>query len=245
VVIVHYNTPALLAACLQSLAALPEAAQLEVIVVDNGSPDVAAARAATAAWPGLRWWANTQNRGFAAASNQGLRLARGRYCCLLNSDTRVRPGALAALMAYLDREPGLAVAGPRLLNADGSLQPSCFRLPTLWRTWGDGLLITRLLRALPPLDDYGRWPHDRARRVESVSGACRMVRRAAMAQVGLLDERFFMYAEEADWCRRFRRAGWAVGFCPQATVIHLGGRAADHPPVARPAPVGRLRALDA
>ncbi len=223
VIIVHYNTPALLIDCLTSLAALPEAGTLEVLVVDNGSADAAGAEAqARAIWPALVWLGNATNRGFAAANNQGLERARGPYLCLLNSDTVVRPGALAALLAYLEARPRVAVAGPRLLNPDGSLQPSCFRLPTLARTLGDGLLITNALRRLPAVDAYAGWPHDRERLVEAVSGACLVVRREAVAQVGGLDERFWMYAEESDWCRRFRAAGWAVGFCPTAVIIHRG-----------------------
>lgn len=223
VIIVHYNTPALLKDCLYSLAALPEAGDLEIIVVDNNSAQAQEVEEqARHIIPSLNWIANPRNMGFAAANNRGMAQARGRYFCLLNSDTIVKPGALATLCTYLETHPRVGMVGPLLRNPDGSTQQSCYRVPTLLRTLSDGLLITNLLRPLPAVDDYKNWPHDRERLVEMVIGACVMVRREAVTAVGGLDTRFFMYSEDADWCRRFTRAGWRVAFDPQAVVIHIG-----------------------
>jgi hypothetical protein len=225
VVIVNYNTEALLAECLASLEADagPEAA-VEVIVVDNSA--TLRASGLHKRFPWVYLVENRENVGFARASNQGLHLARGRNLLLLNPDTRLRPGAIDALIRHLDAHPEAGVVAPRLLNADGSLQYSCRRFPGLLTVFfGRYSLLTRFLPQNPVSRDYLYldWDHAAVREVDWVSGACLMVRREVMEHVGPLDEGYFLFVEDMDWCRRIWDAGWRVVYAPQAIVTHLIG----------------------
>jgi GT2 family glycosyltransferase len=222
VIIVSFNTRQITLDCLKALYADLGALRAEVLVVDNASAD-GSADAIRAAFPEVVLIANDRNAGFGAANNLALRRAAGRFLLLLNSDAFVRPGALRAMIAYLEAHPEAGVVGPRLLNGDGSLQRSCFRLPSPLRAWLDNLGISELAPGHSALSGYGRWPHDSTRHVEFVSGACMCVRRETYDAVGGFDERFFMYAEESDWQRRIRDRGWQIAFHPDAVVTHLGG----------------------
>ena len=166
---------------------------------------------------------NDRNVGFSSANNQAMRIAKGEYFLLLNSDAYLRPGAIEKLLEFLQAHREAGVVGPRLLNADGSLQPSCHRFPSPGRAWIENLRLSALLPNHPALEDYRRWDHDRERLVDFVSGACMLVRRATYEQVGGFDEMFFMYAEETDWQRRMCSKGWLTGFTPLAEATHLGG----------------------
>ncbi|MBI4493200.1 MAG: glycosyltransferase family 2 protein [Chloroflexi bacterium] len=207
---------------------------LEVIVVDNGSTD-GSGELVRAAFPQVRLVANTHNRGFAAGVNQGLALARGRYLLLLNSDARLEPGSLAALVACLDNHPRVAVVGPRLLNPDGTSQSSRRRFPTLATAFLESTVLQRLWPAHPLLRRY--YVLDRSdeetQAVDWLVGACLLVRQAAVEQVGPMDERFFMYSEELDWCRRFKAAGWEVVYVPRARVVHECGKSSERDVLAR------------
>ncbi len=230
VVIVSWNTRELLAAC---LASIPRGgrSRLEVIVVDNGSEDGSAEMAAER-FPWIRLIRNRDNRGFAAANNQGFAIARGRHVLLLNSDTEIRdPGTLDRCVDWLDARPDAAVLGGRVTNPDGTTQLTCFRDPGLLDL---ALLATGLHRLRRPawlarLAGRQRmlgWARDDERDVDVVTGCHMLVRRSAMDAVGMLDEAFFFYGEEADWCRRFRAAGWRVVFSPLGDVMHHGGASA-------------------
>jgi N-acetylglucosaminyl-diphospho-decaprenol L-rhamnosyltransferase len=221
VVLVSWNTCDLLGKSIQSVRQYPPAGPFEIWVVDNASNDGSAAMVRER-FPWVQLIENKENLGFAAANNQAIRTARGRYIALLNSDTELQPGALNALVGFMELHPRAGAAGARLLNADGSLQPSCQPMPTpereLWRL----LFLDRLW----PRATYRmhRWSADTPRRVEVIQGACLLLRREALDQVGLLDESYFMYAEEVDLCYRMDRAGWERWWVPQAQVVHLGGR---------------------
>jgi GT2 family glycosyltransferase len=231
VIIVSYNTRDITLKCLRRLfdgTRLP----LEVIVVDNASTD-GSPQAIAQAYPGVRVIRNDRNAGFASANNQAMRVACGGYFFLLNSDAFLRPGALEHLLDFLRAQPRAGVAGPRLLNADGSLQRSCYRFPSPGRAWIENLRLFTLLPSHPVLEDFGRWNHDRARTVDFVSGACMLVRRAAYEEVGGFDETFFLYAEEADWQYRMRAKGWMAAFTPGAEAIHLGGASGAAPGIRR------------
>ncbi len=219
ILIVSWNTRELLGQCLASVFAHPPAGPCEVLVVDNGSRDGSAALVRER-FPQVKLVEARANLGFARANNLGLSLARGRYLLLLNSDTLVLPGTLDRLIACADRHPEAGVLGGRLLNADGSLQASWARFPTLWSE-----LLGRNVRARCPL---GR-PAGQAQvyDVDWVGGACMLVRPQAVAQVGALDEDFFMYSEETDWCYRMRRHGWRVHYLADGPVVHLGGGSAS------------------
>ncbi len=220
IIIVSYNTRDYLRDCLRSLIA--QDVEMEVVVVDNGSRDGSAVLVRDE-FPRVRLIETGANLGFARANNLGMEEARGESVLLLNSDTVVKLGALKALAQFLDTHPDAAAVGPRLLNADGSRQLACYRFPSPGRAFRDQLFLTALLANHPRWGDYRRWAHDSVRAVDFVIGAALLVRRAAIDQIGLLDEGFFMYAEETDWCYRMHQAGWKVYFTPEAEVVHYGG----------------------
>jgi len=220
IIIVNWNTRDLLAACLESVHRDVETLagwNVETFVVDNassdGSPQMVRER-----FPWVRLIENGENLGFAAANNQALRQARGRYALLLNSDTEVQPGALAALVEFMAAHPQAGAVGAWLLNADGSLQPSCHPMLTPGREFWRLIFLDRLWPwATYPL---GRWDLAAPQKVEVIKGACLLLRREALAQVGLLDEAYFMYTEEVDLCYRLAEAGWELWWLPAAQVIH-------------------------
>jgi GT2 family glycosyltransferase len=227
VVIVNWNTRGLLAQCLQSIEAEIASERFEVIVVDNASSDDSC-EMVRRDFPRVRLIANSENRGFAAANNQGIAIAQGRYILLLNSDTIVLDSAIEKTIAFADRHHDAAVVGCRVLNADRSLQLSCFMFPSVLNFF---LHSTYLYRLFPRNRLFGReqmtwWDRDDEREVDVVTGCYMLVRRAAIGEVGVMDERFFMYAEETDWCLRFAAKGWKNRFTPEAEIIHLGGGSA-------------------
>jgi GT2 family glycosyltransferase len=221
-IVVSYNTRAMTLECLEALSADLAGIPSEIWVVDNASTDDSVT-AIRERYPNVRVIPNEKNAGFGAANNQAMKQATGDFLLLLNSDAFPKPGATRALVDHLQRHPDLAVAGPRLLNTDGTLQRSCYRFPSPAHAWRDNLWITALFPASPLLGDYRTWPHDRDRDVDWLIGACMLVRRSAYEKVGGFDERFFMYAEESDWQKRFRNAGYRIAFTPSAEVSHRGG----------------------
>jgi GT2 family glycosyltransferase len=223
IVIVTYNTVDLLGECLRSIQAFVDLTHAEVIVVDNASSDGSQQVVATE-HPYVRLICNPGNRGFAQANNQGLRAANGRYLFLLNSDAALLNPAAAVMMGYLDEHANTAILGASLRNANGSRQYACDLFPlTPWRMLAE-LVIDRirLNNRWTRRGRLSRWTYTEPFEVDWVLGAALMIRRSAMEQVGLLDERFFMYAEDIDWCFRAKRAGWKVVFMPSALVLHHG-----------------------
>lgn len=230
VILLSWNVRDLLRACLRSLP-LDDPA-VEVIVVDSASAD-GAPEMVRAEFPRLRLIASPDNLGYSRGNNLGLRAARGRYLFVLNPDTELAPGALDALAGYMDAHTDIGVLGPGLVYADGTPQSTRRRFPTLLTgffesTWLQGLAPRGLLdryyaRDLPP---------DEPAEVDWLVGAALLVRRAAYQQVGGLDEGFFMYSEELDWCRRMRAAGWRVVHFPAARVVHYEGRSSAQVPAA-------------
>jgi GT2 family glycosyltransferase len=196
-----------------------------VIVVDNGSADGSAAMVRDR-FPHVLLIAGNLNRGFAAANNRGIAVGRGRYLLLLNPDTTVHPCALDGLVAALDARPTAAAVGPLVLNGDGSVQYSARTFPTLRAT------LFRLFGWHPAVRRYllSDWDHGTPREVDWVSGAAACLRREAIEQVGALDERFYMYCEDMDWCYRARQAGWSIWYDPSATITHLRGTSSDQCP---------------
>jgi N-acetylglucosaminyl-diphospho-decaprenol L-rhamnosyltransferase len=250
IVIVSYRVRELLRRCLDSvLAELARSPGLtaEVVVVDNASEDGSAEMVA-AAFPQVRLMASATNRGFAGGNNLALRAwgfgqtppppTMPEAVLLLNPDTEVQPGALTAMTDFLADHPTAGGCGARLFYGDGSFQHSAFRFPGLMQLWLD-LFPPRGRWAGRLLDSRlnGRYPRrwyesGRPFRVDFVLGAALLVRAAAVAAVGLLDEGYFMYAEEMDWCRRLTAAGWPLYCVPTAHIIHHEGRSARQ---ARPA----------
>jgi len=222
IVIVNWNTRAFLAGCLRSLADNLQAwpgPSVETFVVDNASSDGSAAMVREG-FPAVRLIENAENVGFARANNQAIGQAHGRYILLLNSDTEVQAGAMETLVAFMEANPRAGAAGPRLLNSDGSLQPSCSPMPTPGREFWRLLFLEAVWpRATYPMR---RWDWATPRQVEVIKGACLLLRREALAEVGALDESYFMYTEEVDLCYRLAQAGWQRWWVPTATVIHHG-----------------------
>lgn len=223
--IVNHNNREMLDGCLASLRESIRGMDCEVIVIDNASAD-GSADMVRSKYPEALLSVNDKRLGFAANQNQGLRLAQGEFIALLNNDTIVKPGAFQNLVTFMRENPRAGLAGPKLLNPDGSVQESCFRTPTLGVLFNDAFFISSILPRNPSVGGYKKWKHDETREVPSLSGACLFARAAAISEVGLLDERFFMYFEDHDWCLRFRRAGWKVCFTPGAEIIHFGGGSA-------------------
>ena len=224
IIIVSWNTRDLLRRCLSSVDAqsLPEShGPPELFVVDNASSD-GSPQMVRAEFPQVRLIENPGNVGFAAANNQGLAIARGDLHILLNPDTELLPGALAALIGFMDDCPAAGAAGANLLNPDGTLQNSAYPMLGLGRELWRLFRLDRIhrLASYPLLDWAGGGP----RRVGVAQGACLALRREALDQVGLLDEQYFMYTEEVDLCYRLARAGWEVYWVPQARVLHFGAQ---------------------
>jgi GT2 family glycosyltransferase len=217
IIIVNWNTRDLLRDCLASVQAGLGPLEAEIWVVDNGSTD-GSIQMLMDKFPDLRLISNPDNRGFAAANNQALARALGRHVLLLNTDTLVHGSVLPDAVRWLDDNPQVAVLGPRILNREGSVQGSASAFPSLYRLARQTLGLHK--REAP---NRGQTAQHRA---EVISGCAMFVRRAAMARVGLLDERFFFYGEETDWCRRFDRAGWGVVYAPLGDITHFGGGSA-------------------
>jgi N-acetylglucosaminyl-diphospho-decaprenol L-rhamnosyltransferase len=221
IVIVSWNTRGLLRECLAStLAACVELDRpTEVIVVDNASGD-GSAQMVRDEFPTVRVIANTSNAGFAAATNQGIRCSAGRYLLLLNPDTTATSSFLRILVAFAESHPAAGAVGPKLVGKHGEDQVSCFPLPTLDRE------MWRLFH-LDRFHERASYPLSRLRTatpqsVESIQGACMLIRREALEQAGLLDERFFIYTEEIDLCRRLLDLGWQIFWVPESVIVHHG-----------------------
>ncbi|MDO8312913.1 MAG: glycosyltransferase family 2 protein, partial [Sideroxyarcus sp.] len=226
IVIVNWNTLDMLRDALASTYATLAGITAEVIVVDNastdGSPDMVARE-----FPQAILLRNTDNRGFAAANNQGFALATGRHILLLNSDTIVLGDVLGASVRYLDAHPKVGAMGCRVLNADHTMQRTCSMWPSLLNL----ILLTSGLWKLPYPRFLGRyqmmdWQRDTERAVDSISGCYLMLRRPVLDQIGPLDEAFFFFGEETDWCRRMRAAGWQLMFAPVGEIVHYGSGSA-------------------
>ncbi len=215
IIIVNWNTRQLLLNCLAALPAATDGLETEIWVVDNGSRD-GSVDAVQRYFPDVFIIANPENRGFATANNQAIRASSGRYIMLLNSDTIAQPASISRLVHFLDTHPRVGVVGPQLLNADGSLQPSWACFPNLL-TELIGKKI-RWRRRYPTLDGSPAYETD------WLDGAALLLRREILTQVGLLDEAYFMYTEEVDWCYRIKRAGWQICYLPTSNIVHFGGQ---------------------
>ncbi|MFH0793281.1 MAG: glycosyltransferase family 2 protein [bacterium] len=226
IVVINLNGKSLLDACLASIKSSVHRISYEVLVVDNGSRDGSPAMV-KAKHPWVRLLVNRVNVGFTRANNQGLSRAKGRYALILNNDTVIRPQAFDRAVEFMDRETNVGAMGLKLLNPDGSIQYSCRRFPSFKTAlFNRYSLLTRLFpnnvwSREYLMSDFG---HKELRDVDWVSGACLMVRREVMEKIGLLDERFFIYNEDVDWCMRIHQAGWRVVFFPDSEVVHFIGQ---------------------
>jgi len=219
IVIVAWNVRDLVLDCLASIRAAKLGVSHEVILVDNGSNDFTV-EAASRQFPETRILALPKNIGFGAGNNRGLEVMRGRHAVLLNSDTIVLPGGLEACVRFLDLHPEVGVVGPQLLNPDRTKQNCIHNSPNLVSELVGQSLLRRLL---PHSYPSKRVDYDAPVEVEAVLGACLFVRREVIERVGMIDEDYFFFLEETDWCHRIRAAGFKIAHLPDAYVIHLYG----------------------
>ena len=226
IIIVNYNTGALTSACIESCLQQRLPRPTEVIVVDNNSTDNSVAFLRSD-FPEVTVIDNPRNQGLAAGVNLALRAAKGKYCLLLNPDIIALPGSIMTLVDFISNHQDVGMLGGQLLSPNGSVQYSCFRFyklstiiyrrTILGRTrWGKREINRFLMR------DFDR---TQVRDVDWLMGSCLLLRTAAIAEVGGMDERFFLYFEDVDWCRRFWQAGWRVIYVPQARFSHFHQRA--------------------
>lgn len=223
--IVNYQARDYLNNCLRSIIANPPLGDYEIIVVDNSSTD-GSLEMLHADFPKVTVIENLANLGFTAPTNQALRRATGSFLLLLNPDTLIHPQAFDRLIAFMQEHPQVGICGPKVLNTDGSLQAPCRRGES--RPWAVFSYFLGLHRLFPDSELFGGYllnymGEDVTHEVAGVAGSCMLIRRQVIDQIGYLDERFFAYQEDADYCFQARRVGWQVYYLPTAQVTHYGG----------------------
>jgi GT2 family glycosyltransferase len=221
IVIVSWNTKKLVSECLQSLENCRRSVPMDIILVDNASSD-GTVELVREQFPDLRLMRNDANVGFARANNIGINLSTSKYVCLINSDVQVSEVCLQSMLEYMEHHPDIGMLGPKMVLPDGSVGQSCMRFPTVWNWLCRALALDTVFKGSKMFGDFlmSDFKYDRITDVEALTGWFWMVRREAIDQVGLLDERFFMYGEDIDWPKRFHQGGWRVVFYPEAEAFH-------------------------
>ncbi|HVP36196.1 MAG TPA: glycosyltransferase family 2 protein, partial [Terriglobales bacterium] len=232
IIIVSYNVKEFISECLRSIFNSKIQKEFEVIVVDNGSKDKTV-KMIRKDFMKVYLIENNENKGFAAANNQGLNKAKGEFVLFLNPDTSVLSEAIEKSMTFLSETPEAGAVGCKILNQDGSLQPSCKSFPDFWNYFFESTFLYKLF---PKNRLFGRFymtsfDYNVIREVDMVSGAFLMAPKRLIEEVGGWDERFFIYSEETDLCYRIRRANKKIFFIPQAQIIHYGSRSTSQEPV--------------
>jgi len=225
IIIVAWNVQDFLHNCLKSIYKESKGIEFEVIYVDNASKD-GSVEMVRKNFPKVKIIQNSRNKGFTAANNQAIEEAKGRYVLLLNSDTIVLDDAIAKTIKFADAYPRTAVVGCKVLNPDKTLQPTCFMFPSILNMLLSTSYLYKLFRKSK---FFGRermtwWDRSDTREVDVVTGCYMLVRRKAIDQAGVMDERFFIYADETDWCYRFKKRGWKILFVSEPEIIHYGGQ---------------------
>ena len=231
--IVNTNNRSLLEPCLESILAHTQGISYEIYVVDNASTD-GSAEMVRAKFPQAHLIQNDTRLGFTTNHNMVLRRSRGRYVLIFNEDTVVLPGALEHMVAFLDDHPEAGALGCKLLNPDGTVQRSCWRgFPSLLDALVEALYLWRLVpnARLVRMVEIPVSEMDQVLEVDHVLGACMMVRSETVEQVGLLDESFFLFLEETDWCYRMKQEGWKIYYTPDAQIIHYGQQSVSRDPL--------------
>ncbi len=224
--IVNYQAREYLRNCLHSILANPPEGEFEIIVVDNRSSD-GSVEMLQQEFPQAMLIENPRNLGFTVPMNQALQRARGEFLLQLNPDTIVHPQALVRLIAFMREHPEAGICGPKVLNTDGSLQAPCRRVES--RPCAVITYFLGLHKLFPKSRLFGQYlmnymDEDVTHEVSGVAGSCMLIRRQVIEQIGYLDERFFAYQEDADYCFRARKAGWKIYYVPSAQITHYGGR---------------------
>ncbi len=231
-IVVSWNAKEYLSKSLASIEKETAGLNSEIIVVDNASSD-GSAEMVRERFPQVRLIVNGENLGFAKANNIGIRQSHGRYLALVNSDVEVLPGCMGLMIGYMGKHVETGIMGPQMLDSDGKVQRSCMGFPTIWNSFCRALALDTIF---PKSRIFGGfemtyWPHDSTREVDIINGCFWLVRRSALEQVGGLDERFFIYGEDMDWCRRFWDRGWKVMYLHRARAVHYGGASSSNAPV--------------
>lgn len=232
IIIVTWNAKKFVAECLGSLNTSQGSLPAEIIVVDNassdGTPDLVCHD-----FPQVRLVRNDKNLGFARANNIGMALSKGKYVCLINSDVNVPADCIPLLVGYMEQHPKVGIAGPQMLAPNGAPARSTMRFPTLWNSFCRALDLDSIFAGSKWFRSFlmVECEYDRIQEVQVLNGWFWITRREALNEVGLLDEQFFMYAEDIDWSYRFHKAGWEVVYCPIAWALHYGGASSARTPV--------------
>jgi GT2 family glycosyltransferase len=231
IIIVTWNGKKYALECIESLHQNESAVSAEIIVVDNGSSDGTPA-AIRHRFPSVKVIENHSNLGFAKANNIGMAWSRGQYVCLVNSDVVVPAGCLEKMIEFMEANPDVGVLGPKMLSPGGGIGASVMRFPTIWNTFCSALALHRIAPHSPVLGGFemAGYPYNTIDDVEVLTGWFWMVPRVALQEVGGLDERFFMYGEDIDWCKRFRQADWRAVFFPKAEALHYGAASSGEAP---------------
>jgi len=223
VIIVSYNTKNITLECVQSVLDHKGALAVEIIVVDNCSTD-GSTKALRDAFPDITVIDSPANGGFAYGNNIGFEKSHGRYILLLNPDTRVHPGGLEKAVAYMDTHQKTGCLGPRVLNSDGQLDKSMMRYLSLTQFFFLIFIPAKFAQNLKIFGDmrYASRSYDDINDIDAMTGCFILTRRKILEEIGGLDQRFFMYGEETEWCRRITRAGWKIQYHPDITILHHG-----------------------
>jgi GT2 family glycosyltransferase len=232
VIIVSWNARNHLRNCLESIRKTSGCLVQQVIVVDNASTD-GSPEMVTEQFSEVTLIRSSENLGFARANNLGMNHATSPFLALINSDVIVHPGCLEQLVEFLESHSEVGLVGPKITGGDGRLQRTCTRLPTVWNLTCRALVLDRLLSRWPLFSGFEmrHWNYACRAEVEVLSGCFWLARTAAVEKVGGLDERFFFYAEDVDWCKRFHDRGWKVMLVPEAAATHFGGGSSSNAPL--------------
>ncbi|MEI6067641.1 MAG: glycosyltransferase family 2 protein [Methylococcaceae bacterium] len=232
IVIVSWNAKDYLEECLSSLNRDVCNFPMEIIVVDNASSD-GSTHMVQDKFPHVKLIKNAENLGFAKANNIGIRESTGNYIALVNSDVHVLSNCISSLVDYCELHPDIGMVGPRIIGRDGQQQRSCRGFPGLWNMLCRALALDNIFPKCKLFGSYflSYWNHNSCTNVDILSGCFWLVRKKALDDVGLLDEMFFIYGEDMDWCKRFWAKGWPIAFYPDAEAVHYGGASSSNAPV--------------
>lgn len=232
IIIVSWNTKKYLEECLTSLSSIDGNLSVQIIVVDNASSD-GTPEMIRAQFPSVTLIETGANLGFARGNNVGMKEANGKYVCLINSDVNVPSDCLPKMYRYMEQEPSIGLLGPSMLGGDGIVHRSGMRFPTIWNTFLRATTLDAIFKNSTLFGGYlmSDFRFDRTTDMDVLNGWFWMARREALDQVGPLDDRFFMYGEDIDWCKRFHLAGWRVVFYTGAQAVHYGGASSSNAPL--------------
>ncbi len=231
-IIPSWNAKKYLCACIESIYRETGNCQFEIIVVDNGSSD-GSSEMVEETFSQVKLVKNKDNLGFAKACNIGIKRASGKYLIIINSDVLLEKKCIELMLNYMKQQPQIGILGPQIHGQDGLLQRSCMGFPNLWSIFCRALALDTLFPKSKLFGGYlmRYWNYDSIRDVDIINGCLWMVRKSALEKVGLLDEQFFFYAEDKDWCKRFNNGGWKVTFYPEAKIVHYGGASSANAPI--------------